>query len=171
MAQFGIGKWPNRESNVNYWLRLALRPQDNLACWRDTFATSASELLSKRSLDRCPDPSGSIRSAASSRAKYRVNIVPVPLFAPPTAQTSCLSPYPANHPSFRSPYSTLRVQRWTLNLPDQYNGHRVCPHNRAPKHPNLVPQGQTGPVLSARFRSKAAGRLSQGIVPDLQGKR
>jgi hypothetical protein len=136
VAQFGIGKWPNRESNVNYWLRLALRPHDNLACWRDTFATSASELLSKRSLDRCPDPSGLSRSAASSRAKYRVNIVPVPLFAPPTAQTSCLSPYLGVAVGLDRPTAA-----WS-GPPSQQSGHpncvsvpkfgspqnRVCPH-------------------------------------------
>jgi len=56
------------------------------------------------------------------------NIVSVPLFAPPTGKTPCLSPYPGHHAPFRSPRRKLRVERFTLNVPDRYTGHHVCPH-------------------------------------------
>jgi len=59
--------------------------------------------------------------------------------------TSCLSPYPAQHAPFRSPRWTLSVERWTLNVPDRYIGHRVCPHiglDQIPRVGSAVKRGR-----------------------------
>jgi len=71
-----------------------------------------------------PQPASTIRPAAGEPRRRKT----------PVAQTACLSPYPAHHPPFRSPLCTLRVKRWTLNVPYRYPGHRACPHIGYTRH-------------------------------------
>jgi len=68
----------------------------------------------------------------------------------PVAQIPCLSPYPDHHALFRSPRSKLRVERFTLNVPNRYIGHRVCPHIWVPQ-----PAGTTQPALGQVRRVKS----------------
>ena len=47
-------------------------------------------------------------------------------------------------------HCTLRVERFTLNVPDRHIGHRVCPHIWAPQ-----PAGTTRPALAQVHRVKS----------------
>ena len=53
-------------------------------------------------------------------------------------------------------HCTLRVERFTLNVPDRHIGHRVCPHICVP-HPALTDHRALGQVRRSRVRSPAHG--------------